>query len=74
MPLTVFPIVAWLLTAASGAAALIDEIVWPQWLPLVIGASTVSDGVAGPPVAGPRVCRAGHTMWRLRQTRKEPRE
>jgi len=45
MPLTMLSIVVWLLCAASGAAALIYEIVWQQLLQLVIGSSTVSLGV-----------------------------
>jgi spermidine synthase len=45
MALTSFPGVVWLLLAASGAAALVYEIVWQQLLQLVIGSSTVSLGV-----------------------------
>ncbi len=45
MTLTPFAVVVWLLFAASGAAALIYEIVWQQLLQLVIGSSTVSLGV-----------------------------
>jgi len=45
MGLTAFSIVVWLLFAASGASALVYEIVWQQLLQLVIGSSTVSLGV-----------------------------
>src|SRR3954453_20656259 len=45
MALTTLSIVLWVLFAASGAAALIYEIVWQQLLQLVIGSSTVSLGV-----------------------------
>ena len=45
MTLTPLSVVVWLLFAASGAAALIYEIVWQQLLQLVIGSSTVSLGV-----------------------------
>ena len=45
MALTLLSIVVWVLFAASGAAALIYEIVWLQLLQLVIGSSTVSVGV-----------------------------
>ncbi|HEX7796033.1 MAG TPA: fused MFS/spermidine synthase [Vicinamibacterales bacterium] len=45
MGLTVLSMVVWLLFAASGASALVYEIVWQQLLQLVIGSSTVSLGV-----------------------------
>jgi spermidine synthase len=45
MGLTAFSMVVWLLFAASGASALVYEIVWQQLLQLVIGSSTVSLGV-----------------------------
>ena len=45
MALTLLPIGVWMLFVASGAAALIYEIVWLQLLQLVIGSSTVSLGV-----------------------------
>jgi spermidine synthase len=45
MAFAVSPILMLLLFAASGAAALIYEIVWQQLLQLVIGSSTVSLGV-----------------------------
>ena len=45
MPLTLFSIGIWMLFVASGAAALIYEIVWLQLLQLVIGSSIVSLGV-----------------------------
>ena len=45
MGLTFLTSGVWLLFAASGAAALIYEIVWQQLLQLVIGSSTVSLGV-----------------------------
>ena len=45
MALTSLSSGVWLLFAASGAAALIYEIVWQQLLQLVIGSSTVSLGV-----------------------------
>ena len=45
MALTLLSMVVWMLFAASGAAALIYEIVWLQLLQLVIGSSTVSVGV-----------------------------
>jgi spermidine synthase len=45
MGLTAFSTVVWLLFAASGASALVYEIVWQQLLQLVIGSSTVSLGV-----------------------------
>src|SRR5215831_9061070 len=45
MAMTGVSIVVWLLFVASGAAALVYEIVWQQLLQLVIGSSTVSLGV-----------------------------
>jgi spermidine synthase len=45
MGLTAFSTVVWVLFAASGASALVYEIVWQQLLQLVIGSSTVSLGV-----------------------------
>src|SRR5258705_14025153 len=45
MALPLLSIGVWMLFAASGAAALIYEIVWLQLLQLVIGSSTVSLGV-----------------------------
>src|SRR5215471_93800 len=45
MGLTSFSAAVWLLFVASGAAALVYEIVWQQLLQLVIGSSTVSLGV-----------------------------
>src|SRR5262245_63066006 len=45
MALSFLTIGVWLLFAASGAAALVYEIVWQQLLQLVIGSSTVSLGV-----------------------------
>src|SRR5262249_28607440 len=45
MTLTSFSSAVWLLFFASGAAALVYEIVWQQLLQLVIGSSTVSLGV-----------------------------
>jgi spermidine synthase len=71
MAFAVSPILMLLLFAASGAAALIYEIVWQQLLQLVIGSSTVSLGVLlGTFMGG--MCLGSLSAPRLISGRRDP--